>query len=221
MAKVHPDTIKFLLDLSRHNDREWYNAQKKASKAARDDWNNFTQHVIDRLRVEANLGMLEAKQCTFRLQRDVRWAKDKTPYNTHFSAFITPEGKKSPKAGFYFRVKPDGESGIGGGLWWGEGPTLKAIRQEIDYCGDEWREIIEAPAFVKRFGKISGESLKRPPKGYDETHPHLEYLKMKQWLATWPIGKKEYASASFVEHIADSYQDLKPFLDFINRAFED
>ena len=220
MSQITPHTIQFLKDLSQNNDREWYNTHKKAAQQARTDWATFVDGVIDRLRDKAELGSVQAKQCVFRLQRDVRFSKDKTPYNPHFSAYITAQGKKTPKAGLFFRIKPDGSSLLGGGLWHGDGPTLAAIRQEIDYCGDEWHAILNAAGFKKRYGTIEGEQLKRPPKGYTADHPNIDHLRHKQWLASIEITESQYTSATFAHYIEESYDDLKPFLDFLNRVFD-
>jgi uncharacterized protein (TIGR02453 family) len=220
MKTISPAVVSFLSDISNNNNREWYHANKAAHVQCKTDFDAFTNAVIDGMRNHIDLGTTTAKDCTFRIQRDVRFSKDKTPYNSHLSAYIGPNGKKTREAGFYFRIKPDGESVIGGGLWQGDAATLKSIRQEIDYSADEFHSIIDKKSFKKKFPKLEGDALKRPPKGYDAEHPELEYLKMKQWLATEIVPKKTFMGKDFATYVVDSYAEIQPFLSFLNRAFE-
>lgn len=218
MQKIDKQTIAFLNAIGKNNNREWYHAHKTEYQAAKANFEAFTNEVIDAIREPAGLGGITAKQCMFRIQRDVRFSKDKTPYNSHFSAYMAPGGKKSKLGGFFFRVKPDGESVVGGGVWMPKGPDIAAIRQEIDYCGDEFHAIIDAPKFKKRFGQMEGDQLKRPPKGYEENHPDMLYLKHKSFFFKETVGKKTYASSNFQDHIVMAWHDLAPFLQFMNRA---
>lgn len=220
MVHITPEIINFLEAISKNNSREWYQDNKKDYQKARADFVAFTNALIEGMRQHQDMGSVQAKDCMFRINRDVRFSKDKTPYNSHMSAYITPEGKKTKLAGFFFRIKPDGESLIGGGFWNGDGPTLAAIRQEIDYSAQEFRGIIEDPKFVERFGALRGDQLKRPPKGYDADHPEIELLKHKQWLAWETLSKQQYASPQFLAHVLDSYERMLPLINFINRTFD-
>jgi len=211
---------KFLLALSKNNNRDWYNAHSKEAKAARKAWNDYVNQFIEAARKQGKLGGLEAKQCTFRLNRDVRFSKDKTPFNTHLSAFITPGGKKSPEAGFFFRIKPDGESVIGGGMWQIEKSVLQSIRQEIDYNPSEWHKLLENKAFKTRFGTLEGEKLKRPPKGYDAEHPEVEYLKHKQFLWSYSVPYTRFLDEDFAEELVHSNALMQPLFGFLNLGIE-
>lgn len=219
MTTISKTTYDFLSQISKNNNRDWYHANKDFYKEAKADFEAFTDAVIDEMRKSTDLGNITAKDSTFRIQRDVRFSKDKTPYNSHMSAYIGPQGKKTRQAGFYFRIKPDGDTVIGGGIWQADGEVLKSIRQEIDYCADDFHKIIDSKQFKACFGELDGDSLKRPPKGYDAEHPEIKHLKMKQWLASEIVPKKVYMGKNFAQHVVATHKTVLPFLDFLNRAF--
>src|SRR5690606_37986107 len=129
-------TIKFLKDLKKNNNKHWLDAHRKHYDAARKNFEEFLQQLIDKHALQdPTIKEQVAKQCMFRINRDIRFSKDKTPYKTHFAASINMGGKKSVFGGYYVHVEPGG-SFVGGGVWMPQPPELKKIRQEIDYCYD-------------------------------------------------------------------------------------
>lgn len=216
MNKVSETTVNFLVDIGENNEREWFHSNKAYYNQAKQDFVDLVDNVISRVGEFNDLGSLQAKDCMYRIQRDVRFSPDKTPYNSHFSAVISPGGKKTKHTPFFFRIKPDTPElcRIGGGIWHGDGKQLAAIRQEIDYNAAELKSIIESPSFKKYFPILEGEKLKRPPKGYDKDHPDIELLKMKQFLVWHPLPKELYASDDFVDYVVDIYKWMLPFLKF-------
>lgn len=216
MDKVSKRTSDFLLQLGENNTREWFHANKPRYEEAKNDFSNLVDNLIARIRRHTDLGSLEAKNCMYRIQRDIRFSPDKTPYNSHFSAVIAPDGKKTKQTPFFFRIKPNDPSLclIGGGIWHTDGKQIAAIRQEIDYNGDELKSIINQPEFLNYFKKLEGETLKRPPKGYDKDHPYIDWLKMKQFMVWHPLSEEVYSSESFADYVLDVYQTLIPFLNF-------
>ena len=216
MNAVSQRMISFLRDLGKHNEREWFHANKERYNEAKNDFVSLVENLIGRIGEITDLGDLKAKDCMYRIQRDIRFSPDKTPYNTHFSVVISPGGKKTKHTPFFFRIKPTDPSAciIGGGVWYGDGKQLASIRQEIDYNADQLLDIINQPEFKKYFDGLEGDKLKRPPKGYDADHPHIELLKMKQWLVWRPITEKEYTSEGFSDYVVDVYKTMTPFLNF-------
>lgn len=216
MDGISKNTIDFLKDLSLNNEREWFHANKPRYEHAKNDFAEVINTIIERIRKYNDLGPLEAKQCMYRIQRDIRFSPDKTPYNTHFSAVISPGGKKTTHTPFFFRIKPDMPSLclVGGGIWYADGKQLAAIRQEIDYNADQLKSIINEPLFKKYFTQLEGEKLKRPPKGYDKGHPNIEWLKMKQFMVWHPLSEDLYTSEGFVNYVIDVYKSMLPFLKF-------
>lgn len=211
----------FLLQLNNNNNREWFHDNKPFYNSAKDEFQALVTSLLVKMSDFEDLGGLEAKKCIYRINRDLRFSPDKTPYNSHFSALIALDGRRTKRAPYYFKIKPDGQSVIAGGVWDTNAPLANAIRQEIDYNLEEFKEIINYPAFKGRFGRVTGNSLKRTPKGYDEDHSLIEILKLKQFLAHHDIDKKIYLSASFQDYLIESFIILKPFLDFMNRPLDE
>lgn len=209
-------TNKYLLALSANNNRDWFHANKPSFQEAKDEFMNFLDQLIQKMHDFEDLGDIRPKDCMYRIQRDVRFSPNKTPYNTHFSAMISSEGRRSKKGPYYLRIKPDGVSVVAGGIWEGKAAMFQAIRQEIDYNIADFKAILTAPKFKDYFGEVWGESLKRPPKGFDPNHPEIELLKKKQFLFYRELDKSTYRSEGFLEKVIDMFKAAKPFLDFVN-----
>src|SRR6476620_9301501 len=153
-------TLKFLKGLKRNNNKAWFDKNRSAYEDARSDFEQFIQSVIDaHCRNDADLSDLKAKECLFRINRDIRFSKDKSPYKTNFGASMDRGGKKSGLAGYYFHLEP-GRSFLGGGLWQPEPDKLKKVRQEIDYCFDEFKKLISSKKFSAIYGNLyTGEGI--------------------------------------------------------------
>jgi uncharacterized protein (TIGR02453 family) len=167
------------------------------------------------------IGALQVKECTFRINRDVRFSKNKSPYKNNMAAYFSRGGKKASVAGYYFHCEP-GKSYAAGGFYSPMPAELAKIRQEIDYNFDEWKKIMDNKTFKKNFpnGVDGIESLQRPPKGYDEANPAIHYLKMKHFIVSKPITDAELQSKTLVKDVAKIFQTMKPMLDFLNLAVE-
>lgn len=220
---IEPQTLKFLKGLQKNNNREWFEKNRAAYEAARIDFQNFLQLVIDDLgKSDLSIAGLTARDCLFRINRDVRFSKDKSPYKTAFGASIKREGKKSPFAGYYFHLEP-GKSFVGGGLWMPDAAALKKMRQEIDYCSDEFFSIVQAKKFKAVFGDIykGGDvSLSTTPKGYEKDHPAIGYLKLKSFIAEQHLSDEELTKATLHKKTVQAFEALQPLLQFINRTLE-
>ncbi|MEO1052245.1 MAG: DUF2461 domain-containing protein [Bacteroidota bacterium] len=216
MHHISQRTVTFLRQLDQNNNREWFAEHKKDYQVAKQDWEDFINALIARVGKHMELGPLTAKDCMYRVNRDVRFSPDKTPYNTHVSAVIAPDGKKTKQAPFYIRIKPTDKSGIGGGIWYADGKTLAALRQEIDYNAEALQGILSEKKFGQFFDGMDGEKLKRPPKGYDKDHPHIEWLKMKQFMLHHEIKADVYLADGFLDYAEEAFLAMKPFLDFMN-----
>jgi uncharacterized protein (TIGR02453 family) len=220
---LEPQTLKFLSQLKKNNNKPWFDAHRPQYEAARIDFSNFIQLLIDALqKSDTTITGITAKDSQFRINRDVRFSKDKRPYKDNFGAFIARGGKKSMYAGYYFHLAP-GNSFIGGGLWQPEPANLKKVRQEIDYNWEEFQSIVKNKTFKKIFGDLyKGEdmSLKRMPKGYAEDHPAISYLKLQSLIAEQKIADEELTRATLHKKSLAAFQALQPLLNFINRSLE-
>ncbi len=216
---VQSTTISFLEKLAKNNNKPWFDKHRDDYQAAKEDYETFVTAVLTGLSVsEPVFKEQQAKDCVFRIFRDVRFSKDKTPYKAHFGAFFSKGGRKYPGAGYYFHLEPGGKSFAGGGLWVPEAPLLKAVRQEIDYNFKEFGGIVGDKKFKKLFGQINGEQLKTNPQGYTEDNPAIEYLKMKSFTVSCNIPDADIAGKGLVKKTMDVFTTMRPFIDFLNRS---
>lgn len=220
---LEPQTLRFLSQLKKNNNKPWFDAHRAQYEASRIDFSNFIQLVINALqKSDIAITGLASRDCIFRINRDIRFSKDKTPYKAHFGASIKRSGRKSPFAGYYFHAEP-GASFVGGGLWQPEAPALKAVRQEIDYNWSEFQEIIKNKVFQKTFGDVykgSDVSLSVMPKGYAKDHEAIGYLKLKSFIAETKIADEDLTKGSLHKKVLSAFEALQPFLNFINRTVE-
>ena len=159
----------------------------------------------------------------FRINRDVRFSKDKSPYKSNFGASINKGGRKAMNiAGYYFHLEP-GQLFVGGGLYQPMPPELNKVRQEVDYCFDELKKIISAKKFktvYKDLDKSKEFTLSRVPKGYENDNPAAEYLKLKSFIAFTTLTDKDVTSKTLLKKTVDSFETLFPLIIFLNRATE-
>lgn len=223
MTIITQNTFDFLSDLKLNNDRDWFLANKPRFEEAKKEFEYFIAQLIGEItRFDNSIAHHSAKNCIFRIYRDVRFSKDKSPYKTHFGAHISSAAKRSEihsRAGYYIHIEPGG-SILAGGAYLPPGPWIKAIRQEISYNADDLKKILNKPAFKDYFGEIEGEKLKRAPKGYDPDHPEIELLKYKSFLAVNKCTDQQVFSSDFTAHCASVFKALYPFDQFLNNAID-
>ena len=222
---IHTATLVFLKELKENNHKEWFDANRKRYELAKEDYQGFLTSLLVSLseKADPSLSHVSAKDCMFRINRDVRFSKDKSPYKTNFGASIGKGGKKSPLAGYYLHCEPGDKSFIAGGVWMPMAPDLQKIRQEVDYNLPEFQAIVESAKFKAAFGALDiseSGTLSRPPKGYDENNPALPYLKLKSFIASQPISDKLLTSTSLIGTVTDAVAGLRPLVNFANRAIE-
>jgi uncharacterized protein (TIGR02453 family) len=215
--------LEFLKDLAENNNKPWFDENRDKYLIAKKEIESFTIKLIQEFGdTEPSIANLEAKECLFRINRDVRFSKDKSPYKTNFGISLNPGGKKSDLAGYYIHIEP-GKSFVGGGLWMPMPEQLGKIRQEIDYNLEQFEELIKAQTFKKQYGTLnSGKeiSLVRIPKGYEADSPAAEYLKLKSFTATKPLPDNTIASKEFIEHCTTAFKALKPLIGFLNQGIQ-
>jgi len=219
MTTIDRSTLTFLADLRKHNDREWFLANRNRYIEAKSNYEKFVQSVIDEIiRFDPVLKGLEAKTCCYRINRDIRFSNDKTIYKTYMGAFIVKGGKKNGDryAGYYVHVEPGNNSMIAGGAYVPPMPWLTAIRTKIDEQGSNFKKILADKDLKYYFGEIEGEKLKSAPKGFPRDHPDIELLKMKSYLVSRTISDKEITSDTVFNLIIKACIAMKPLNDFLN-----
>ena len=216
---LQPATIDFLKQLKANNHKVWFDEHRKLYEAAKLDFENFTASVLkETAAFDATVAHLEARQCTFRINRDVRFSKNKDPYKTNLALHITAGGKKVMNAGYYFHIEP-GAAFLACGIWMPMPPDLKKIRQEIDYNFAAFNKIVGSKKFVEIFGGLDqSEILSRPPKGYEVDNPAIELLKLKSFVATTPIPDEALCDKGLVKLVAGKFKTAMPLVQFINQA---
>ncbi|MCU0439501.1 MAG: DUF2461 domain-containing protein [Raineya sp.] len=221
---IQATTFDFLKNLKKNNNKEWFDKNREMYEKAKQNFLEFTETLIDGIsEFDEHIyhAHLDAKSCVSRINRDIRFSKDKTPYKSNFFAIINQGGKKSPLAGYYFQLEPN-ESFLGGGVYMSESSVLQKIRKEIDYHFDDFQEIVESESFTKVFtdGIKSSSILARPPKGYEADNPAIEYLKRKDFYTLKYLTDKDLQNKKSINSILEGFFAVKPVIDFINRAFK-
>jgi len=218
---VSPVVIKFLKELSKNNNREWFADNKPFYLEAKAAFEEATAEMIDEIsKIDNNVAGLHPKDCVFRIYRDVRFSKDKTPYKTHFDAFIaTKGGRKSLHAGYYMHVMP-GKSLLGGGVYAPIPEILNYIRREIYNFPNEFRAIILNPEFKMLFGTLYEAKLKNVPRGFPKDFEYADLLKYKSYIVAHSISDRELMSPMMKEKFKILIKVLLPFNAFINRGID-
>jgi len=220
---LQSSTIKFLKDLQKNNNKPWFEKNRTVYESAKTDFAQFIQIIIDKHgKKDESIKQLKAKDCMFRINRDVRFSKDKSPYKNNFGASINRGGKKSVYAGYYFHCQP-GEAFAGGGLWVPMPADLKKVRQEVDYCFDEFKKITGSKKFKTVYGdliKDAETSLVKVPQGFEKDNPAADYIKLKSFIAMKRISDKEITSKELTRITIEAFETLQPLLVFINRSLE-
>jgi len=216
-------TLKFLKDLSKNNNKPWFEAHRKQYEDAKNDFASFVQSIIQaHSKKDPSIAHLKAKDCIFRINRDVRFSKDKSPYKNNMGAYLNKGGKKSVFGGYYFHCQP-GQSFVGGGLWMPMPPELSKVRQEIDYNFDAFKKIINSKKFKAVYDGLSKDpeyTLTRLPKGYEADNPAAEYLKLKSFVTMISLKDTELTSKDLSKKVLASFEGLQPMLEFINQSIE-
>lgn len=220
---LQPSTLKFLKDLKKNNNKPWFEKNRKVYEAAKEDFAGFIQQVIEQFgKKDKTIASLKAKDTTFRINRDVRFSKDKSPYKDNMGAYLSRGGKKSIFAGYYFHCLP-GKAFIGGGLWMPMPPELSKVRQEIDYNLKDFKKIVTGSKFKSIYGGLSTDAeyvLSRLPKGYEADNPAAEYLKFKSYVALSPLPDADLVSKGLLKKTVAAFEALQPLVEFVNEAMQ-
>ena len=207
--------LEFLDALSAHNHKAWFEAHRAEYTAARDVFFQFIDRLIDEVRVADQLGGLMAPACTARIHRDIRFSKDKSPYNTNFSAMIAPGGWHGAQLGYYVGLGPRGQSLVAGGLYRPTPAQLARFREAVAEDAAPFTRLTRAKAFVGAFGAVAGERLKTAPQGYDRDHPAIALLQLKQVLAMRAFTDAEVLAPDFAARVLSTCRAMRPFLNYL------
>ena len=218
---LQPETLQFLTQLKQNNSKPWFDEHRKPYETAKADVVSLLNTVLTGLeQIDPALAtsQLAAKSCLFRINRDVRFSANKSPYKTCFGAWFNVGGKKSPAAGYYVHLEP-GNSFVAAGVYAPEPPVLTTIRQEIDYNFPAFEAIVANPAFTKYYAGLSTENaLVNAPKGYKVDNPALNYLKLKSFTASCALSDSLLRSPKLAPTVLNAFAAIQPLVAFLNRA---
>ncbi len=211
----------FLTDLKSNNNREWFQDNKEYFLTTKNIFEQFIGLLIPKLmEIDDSIGNIRAKDCIYRIYRDVRFSKDKSPYKNHFGALIGANGRKSKKAAYYIHIEPDA-SFIGGGIYKPDPIALKLLRTEIYYHPEEFKSIIQNKDFKSYFPEIFGEKLKLAPKGFPRDFADIDLLKYKSYAVVHKVDNKFFAQNNLIGEVMKVLKIQSDFNRFLNNALED
>ena len=215
------DIFQFLKDLAANNNREWFQGHKDEYLKAQKEFEELLTAIIARISLfDESIVGIQAKDCTYRIYRDTRFSSDKTPYKIHLGGYINTRGKKSEHCGYYVHIEHD-NCMLAGGSWCLESKVLKAVRQSIYDNIDEYREIVEDPAFKQYFPVIGENHLKTAPKGFPKDFEYIDYLKCKDYTCAYMVPDAFFLAPDLLDKVEGVFKQLKRFADFTNFTIDD
>ena len=208
--QLSSDIFSFFKKLEKNNNREWFEQHKPEFKALETTVKQFGEALKDQLNQHDSIDRFKL----FRVYRDVRFSKDKTPYKIHFG-LTWHRTKPEYRGGYYLHLKPN-DIFLACGFWDPNPADLKRIRQEIDMDGDEYRDIINEPNFKRIWGELQGDAVKTAPKGYAKDHPNIDLLRYKQHIFMLRYTEEDVAAANFLDRLDTALQAVRPFVDYMS-----
>src|ERR1700749_2424008 len=213
---IKKETFAFLKTLAKNNNRDWFNEHKDVYTQAYNNMIEFTDALLVEMNKHDHIETASGKKGLFRIYKDVRFSKDKTPYNTYWHGHFK-RATKQLRGGYYFRIEP-GNSYISGGFWGPEPKDLQRIREDIEINHNDWKKLLTNKTLVNAFGKMRGEQLSSAPRGYDKSSPAINLLRYKQFIFRHEFTDKEVLSSDFVHKANDVFKKLRPFFDYMSEV---
>jgi uncharacterized protein (TIGR02453 family) len=215
MSSLIPSSVfQFLHDITKNNNRDWFAEHKPKYQEAHESLVKFADEIIHGMNQTDTIDTHSGKKAIFRIYKDVRFSKDKSPYKTHFGGHLS-RATKLLRGGYYFHIEP-GNCFVGGGFWNPSAEDLKQIREQIAADPKPLFDILNSSEFKKHFGTLGGEKLKTAPKGFDKNHPAIELLNYKQFLLSKSFTDKEAQAENYAQKIIETFQAMRPFFDYMS-----
>ncbi|KXX67118.1 DUF2461 domain-containing protein [Flammeovirga sp. SJP92] len=210
---ITEELFQFLKDLEENNNREWFNENKPTYQKHHKTVKELFQSVQDEL---SQTDQIDGHKI-YRIYRDVRFSKDKSPYKKHFSGYFA-RVKPLLRGGYYLHIEPGNKSIVGGGFYGPNTDDLKRIREELSYDATELRNIIDAPSFKETFGEMYGEELKSAPRGFDKNDPAIDLIRKKQFIFFRTLTDEEVMAPDYMEKVMNAFIEIRPFFDFMSNV---
>ncbi|MEQ8242804.1 DUF2461 domain-containing protein [Fulvivirga sp.] len=216
MSSIDPSVFKFLNNLRKNNNRDWFGENKDKYISAHEAVISFADDLLAEMKKHDDLETISGKKSLFRIYRDVRFSKDKSPYKTHFSGSFK-RGTKWLRGGYYFHIEP-GNVFIGGGFFSPSKEDLQRIREEIAEDDEPIRQILNDKGFKRHFGGLQGEQLKTAPKGFDKEHPAADLIRYKQFYFISQFSEAEANSKGFAKLMSERFALLRPYFNYMSEV---
>lgn len=212
--------LKFLKAIAKNNNREWFEKNKPTYLEAKESFDDFLEELHkDMVRFDESLAAMNPRKAAFRIYRDVRFSKDKSPYKVNMGAGFSEHGKMEQEPGYYLHIEPNNKSFVAGGLYMPNPEHLAKIRQEIDYNADALLKILNNKKFKSYYKGIDEwDKLKTMPKGYAKDHPHIELLKNKSFTVSHPLKDSDVTNKNFRKTIVAAFKEIKVLNDYLKGA---
>ncbi len=210
-ASIASNVLDFLKRLEQNNNREWFNKHKNEFKTIETEIKKAYNALFDDLKIHDDVDSLKL----FRIYKDVRFSKDKSPYKTHFGGSYHRK-KPQLRGGYYLHIQPNDESFIAVGFWEPEPHDLQRIRKEFELDASEIRAILNDTSFKSVWGNFVGDELKSAPKGFDKNHPDIDLIRKKQYIFIKKYSDKNVLSHTFLEDVNAAFKAIRPYFDYMS-----
>ena len=215
--QISKSNIDFLKQLSKNNNRDWFQANKAtAYQSALDNTIAFADCLLSEMKKHDNIETVSGKKSLYRIYKDIRFSKDKTPYKTHWGGYFK-RATNQLRGGYYFHLQP-GNCFVGGGFWNPNPEDLKRIRVELAADGSELRKIIGSKNFIDTFGQLDGNQVKTAPKGFSKEHENIDLLRYKQFLVSKKFTEKEMLAKDFCKEANKVFKNMRPLFDYMSEV---
>jgi uncharacterized protein (TIGR02453 family) len=214
MSQIDKSTLGFLKKLAKNNDRNWFTNNKSSYEVAKKNVEDSAQDILSLLSKHDHIETASGKKAIYRIYRDVRFSKDKSPYKKHFAGYFRRATNKL-RGGYYFKIEP-GASMVGGGFWGPNKEDLKLIRDQISLDDSPLRKVLRSKKFISQFEELRGEKLKTAPKGWDKEHESIDLLNHKQFIIWKPLSDAQVTSPDFAKEINATFKAMRPFFDVMS-----
>jgi len=211
---IQKSTFTFLRALERNNNRPWFNENKEKYLAEHEKTLSFVEKLLAEMNQLDELEPMTPKKSLFRIYRDVRFSKDKSPYKNHFSGRMR-RATKWKRGGYYYHLEP-GNTIIAGGFWNPDSSDIKHIRKQIAADPKPLRKIIGSASFKKLFGSLQGDEVKTAPQGFSKEHPDIDLIRKKQFLVYRGFTNAEVHSDNFLKEVVKTFKGMGPFFGYMS-----
>ncbi|OXB01136.1 TIGR02453 family protein [Flavobacterium oncorhynchi] len=213
---IPKSSLDFLSLLKENNNKPWFDTHKQEYLKELNHIETFAGALLQELSKTDLIETASGKKSVYRIYRDIRFSKDKTPFKTFWGGSFT-RATNERRGGYYFHIEK-GNTFVGGGFWGPNAADLKRIRSEFGHDSESFRTILNSKSFVSTFGTLQGEQLKTAPKGFDTTHEAIDLLRYKQFLVLRRFTDEEVLSTQFLEQALETFKNMRPFLDYMSEV---